>query len=84
MTGSSLSVSQARDIVRPFTMDEIELSLWGMNDNVSPSQDGSVRAFNLVKEDLLNNLLSDFHNCSADLRAHQQSIYCAAALKVGC
>lgn len=87
MAGSSLSTSQARDIVRPFTLEEIRLALWGMNDNASPGPDGFGPAFykvnwNLVKDDLLN-LLNDFHCGKADLRRINKAYIVLLPKKVG-
>ena len=87
LVGSSLSTSQARDIVRPFMIEEIKLALWGMNDNASPGPDGFGPAFykanwNLVKNDLLN-LLNDFHSSKADLRRTNKAYIVLLPKKLG-
>lgn len=84
---SSLSSHQANDLTRPFTLDEIKLALWGMNDHASPGPDGFGPAFykanwDLVKLDLLN-LLADFHCCNADLKRINKAFIVLLRKKLG-
>jgi hypothetical protein len=87
LTGSSISSQQAADLIKPFSLDEIILALFSMNDNASLGPDGFGLAFfkknwNLVKNDLAG-LLADFHSLDADLCRINQSFIVLIPKKEG-
>ena len=78
---NALSTTQASDLLKPFTLEEIKEALWAMKDDASPGPDGFGPSFyksnwNLVKPDLLN-LMNEFHAGTADFLSINTATLCS-------